>query len=82
MNQEMTIMPDLAEVLKSALRLPIDDRAALANRLLASLEELDEEEAERLWAEEARRRREQYRAGRAVASDAQAVAQKASRLFR
>ena len=75
-------MPELTEVLKSALSLPVDDRAALAERLLASLDELDEEEAERLWTEEAHRRREEYRAGRAAASDAEAVAQKASRLFR
>jgi putative addiction module component (TIGR02574 family) len=75
-------MPELAEVLKSALTLSIDDRAALADRLLASLDGLDEEEAERLWAEEARRRLEDYRAGRAVASDARDVAKKAERLFR
>ena len=48
-------MPDLVEVLRSALSLNLDDRAALAERLLASLDELDEEEAERLWAEEAQR---------------------------
>jgi hypothetical protein len=75
-------MPDLAEVLKSALSLKVDDRAALAERLLASLDELDEEEAERLWAEEAQRRLEEYRAGRARAAEAQDVAKKAERLFR
>ncbi len=56
-------MPDLAEVLRSVLSLNVDDRAALAERLLASLDELDEEEAERLWAEEARRRLQEYRGG-------------------
>ena len=75
-------MPDLAEVLKSALRLGIDDRAALADKLLASLDELNDEEAERLWAEEARRRLEEYRAGRAVAVDSEEVARKAEKLFR
>ncbi|HEV2380227.1 MAG TPA: addiction module protein [Terriglobia bacterium] len=69
-------MPDLADVLKSALSLP------LAGQLLASLDELDEEEAELLWAQEAHRRREEYLAGRVATSDAQAVAEKASRLFR
>ena len=49
-------MSDPAEVLKKALSLDIRNRAALAQRLLASLEELSEEEAERLWAEEAQRR--------------------------
>jgi len=72
----------LAEVLKSALSLKVDDRAALAERLLASLDELDEEEAERLWAEEAQRRLEEYRAGRARAAEAQDVAKKAEILFR
>ncbi len=58
-------MADLTEVLKNALSLNVNDRAALAERLLASLDELDEEEAERLWTQEAQRRLEEYRAGRA-----------------
>jgi putative addiction module component (TIGR02574 family) len=60
-------MPDAAQVLKNALSLNVQDRAALAERLLASLEELSEEEAERLWAEEAQRRLQEYRGGRAKA---------------
>ena len=75
-------MPDLAEVLKTALSLDIHDRAALAERLLASLEELSEEEAERLWAEEAQQRLEQYGAGRARSHRAEEVHEKAERLFR
>ena len=75
-------MPDLAEVLRSALSLDLDDRAALAERLLASLDELDEEEAERLWAEEAQRRLREYRAGHAGAAEAQHIAKRAERLFR
>jgi putative addiction module component (TIGR02574 family) len=74
-------MGDLAEVLKSALRLEVRDRATLAERLLASLEEMTEEEAERLWAEEAERRLEEYRAGRAQAIHAEEVRMKAERLF-
>ena len=54
----------------------------MAERLLASLEELNEEEADRLWAEEAQRRLEEYRAGRAAAVSASEVAKKAERLFR
>jgi hypothetical protein len=54
----------------------------LAERVLASLDELDEEEAERLWGEEAQRRLEEYRAGRVGAAEAQDVAKKAERLFR
>jgi hypothetical protein len=75
-------MPDLSEVLKSALSLNLDDRAALAERLLASLDDLDEEEAERVWAEEAQRRLQEYQAGRAESVQAQDVANKAERLFR
>ena len=75
-------MSDLDEALKHALRLDVRDRAALAERLLASLEELPEEEAESLWAEEAQRRLENYRAGRAKAVRAEEVHDKAERLFR
>jgi len=75
-------MPDLAEVLTSALSLSLDDRAALADRLLASLDELGAEEAERLWAEEAQRRLQEYRAGHTTALEARDVAKKAERLFR
>ena len=73
-------MSDLAEVLRNALSLDVHDRAALAERLLASLEELTEEEAERLWAEEAQRRLEEYHAGRAKAVRAEEVHEKAERL--
>jgi len=41
-------MSDLAEALKHALSLDAHDRAALAESLLASLEDLPEEEAESL----------------------------------
>jgi len=75
-------MTDAEEVFKNALRLDIRDRAALAQTLLASLEELNEEEADRLWADEARRRLEQYRSGRAKATPAQEVAKKAEKLLR
>jgi putative addiction module component (TIGR02574 family) len=75
-------MPDLNEILKNALDLRADDRATLANRLLASLDELDEEEADRPWAEEARRRLDEYRAGRVGAVESSDVARKAEKLFR
>lgn len=75
-------MANLAEVLGNALSLEVRDRAALAEKLLASLEELTEEEANRLWAEEAQRRVEEYRAGRAQSVQADEVHAKAERLFR
>ncbi len=75
-------MPDVAELLKTALTLDVQDRAALAEKLLASLEELSEEDADRLWAEEAQRRLGECRAGRAEMVSASDVAKKAERLFR
>jgi len=75
-------MSDLDEALKHAMSLDVHDRATLAESLLASLEELPEEEAERLWAEEAQRRLEAYRSGRARAVRAEEVHGKAERLFR
>jgi putative addiction module component (TIGR02574 family) len=74
-------MPKLEEVLESALALSIGDRASLAERLLASLDDLTEEEAERLWADEAERRLKDYRAGRAKAVSADEVSQKAQSLL-
>lgn len=75
-------MADLAETLKSALALDIHDRATLAEKLLASLEDLSEAEADRLWAEEAQRRLDEHRAGRASAIPAEEVHKRAERLLR
>lgn len=75
-------MANLAEVLKNALSLEVRDRAALAEKLLSSLDELSEEETERLWADEAKRRLEEYRAGRAETVRAEEVHAKAQKLFR
>jgi putative addiction module component (TIGR02574 family) len=75
-------MPDLDEILKDALSLDIHDRARLAEKLLASLDTLSEEESDRLWADEAERRLTEYRAGRMKAIPAGEVAQKAQRLMR
>ena len=75
-------MSDPAEVFKNALSLDVHDHAALAQRLLASLEELSEEEVDRLWADEAQRRLDEYRADRAKAVAPEEVVKKAERLFR
>ena len=74
-------MADLEELLKKALTLDVQDRANLAERLLASLDELNEEEAGRLWADEAERRLKEYRAGRAEALSADEVHRRAERLL-
>lgn len=75
-------MADLHSVLKDALVLSDRDRAALANELLASLDQISEEESERLWAEEAQRRLQGFREGKTQAIPAAEVAQKAAKLFR
>jgi hypothetical protein len=75
-------MPDLAEVLKSALSLKANDRAVVAEKLLASLDDLDEEEASRLWAEEATRRLQEFQSGSAVTVTAHEVARKVEKLLR
>jgi hypothetical protein len=54
----------------------------LAERLPASREDSSEEETERLWAEEAERRLQEYRAGRARAVSADEVLEKANKLLR
>ncbi|WP_044969992.1 MULTISPECIES: addiction module protein [Sorangium] len=47
---------NLPELEAEALKLPVAERARLAEALLASLDELSEEEHRRLWTEEATRR--------------------------
>ena len=75
-------MAALDELLRSALILDAQDRATLAEKLLASLDELSEEEAERLWVDVAQKRLSEYRSGRASGVGAQEVAEKAQKLFR
>lgn len=75
-------MPDLSEILRTVLSLDIEDRAEVAEKLLASLEDLSEAEADRVWAREAQRRLEALRAGLANTVPAGEVARKAEKLFR
>ncbi len=75
-------MPKLEEILENALNLEVEERAALAERLLASLDHLSEQEAERLWAEEAVRRLHAYRSGDAKAIPSNEVLEKAEKLLR
>ncbi len=55
--------PDLKECADKALKLPAHERAVLADRLIASLDELEEAEYEQVWLAEAERRYEAYRRG-------------------
>ena len=60
-------LKDLAE---AVVKLPANERAFLAEELLASL---DEAEIEKSWGEEAKRRRDEVRSGRVKAIEAEAV---------
>jgi putative addiction module component (TIGR02574 family) len=54
---------DLKDIAAEALELPLTARADLAGRLLDSLDDLTEAEADQLWAEEAERRYAAYKTG-------------------
>jgi len=56
---------NLERITAEALQMSLEARAALAKSLLDSLEHLTPEENERLWVEEAARRYEQLRSGKA-----------------
>jgi putative addiction module component (TIGR02574 family) len=75
-------MANLRDILRAALSLDVRDRARLAQELLASLDAVSAEDAERLWADEAERRLAEFRAGRISAVPADEAAQKARRLLR
>ncbi len=57
--------PEVSDLLKRALALPVDERAALANTLLDSLE-TQSQSVEEAWDEEVARRMEALKAGNAV----------------
>ncbi len=50
------MMPEVSNLLKQALALPVEARAALAGSLLESLDETVEESAEEEWNKEIARR--------------------------
>ncbi len=51
---------ELFEIKRQALSLPVKDRAALAEHLFASLDDLAEQELESMWIGEAERRYQAY----------------------
>jgi putative addiction module component (TIGR02574 family) len=65
------------ELEAAALSLPRSERARLAERLLASLD--DDSEIEQAWAEEVRQRLEQYRTGKIKTVPAAEVHEEARR---
>jgi putative addiction module component (TIGR02574 family) len=75
-------MANVDDLTRQALGLAVDDRAALAERLLASLDDLEGHESDRLWGDEAERRLTAYRRGSAAARPAADVHARAERLLR
>jgi putative addiction module component (TIGR02574 family) len=64
-QEDEAMSPEVSELLRRALALPVDERAALANTLFDSLE-TPHEAVEAAWDEEVARRMEDLKAGRAV----------------
>jgi putative addiction module component (TIGR02574 family) len=63
-GQNNAVSPEISDLLKRALALSVDERAALANTLLDSLEGADESMQD--WDKEVARRIEDLKAGKAV----------------
>ncbi len=51
-------------LVRQVLDLPLDQRSALAEKLLKSLDELTPEELQQVWAAEAERRYEAFKSGK------------------
>lgn len=65
--------PELMECEVRVLELPPAQRATLAERLIASLDTLDDAQNEQLWLEEAERRYQEYKKGNLSARTAAEV---------
>jgi hypothetical protein len=73
---------DIESLEREALNLPPEQRARLAQLLLASLEEVREAELERIWFAEARQRAEQIDSSAVQLIPSEEVEQKARSLLR
>lgn len=73
---------DLRECEARAPKLAPRERAALAERLISSLDTLDDAESERFWLEEAERRYEEYKNGGITARSADDVLRDAQTMIR
>lgn len=65
------------QIESKALKLPARERARLAERLISSLDEDVDADAETLWVREAERRLDELRAGKAKGRSAASVYRKA-----
>jgi len=72
---------NLLQIESEALELPVLDRAALAQRLLLSLEDVSESEFEQLWADESARRVAKFDAGNSLSISSEEVAKRARALL-
>jgi hypothetical protein len=68
----------IQELEEHVLKLDLEGRAALAEKLLRSLDDLTEAENEELWLAEAKRRHQQLLCGEVPARDGEAVLQRAA----
>jgi putative addiction module component (TIGR02574 family) len=64
---------NLKDIAAEALELPLTERAELASQLLDSLDDLTDEDSDRLWAAEAERRYAEYKAGNIESVSAEEV---------
>jgi len=67
----------LVDIEEDALALPLHERALLVERLLATLDQGEDDDVEEIWIVEAERRYQEYRAGRMGAKPADQVFEQA-----
>ena len=70
------------QVESKALKLPARERARLAERLISSLDDQTDPDAEKLWIEEAERRLDELRSGRVRTKAAETAFRKARSTLR
>ncbi len=75
-------MATARELESKALKLPRRDRARLAQRLISSLEQEADADAEKLWLEEAERRLDEFKSGKVAGIAAAKVIKKARSTLR
>jgi len=72
-DKEQVMATELEQCEEYAKKLPLQERALLIKRLIEGLDELDEQNLERLWVQEAARRFKEFKAGNIKAQSAENV---------